>query len=146
MNRTFTFSFLLFLSILSQGQTKKINAGGIEMQLSSVDTSLNKLFCEVGEDPKFPGGIKGLFEFARRKMKYPETALNDNIEGSVILHFEINKKGKVIDKKISKGIRKDLNNVCLRMLNQMPNWKPAKINGRPIDVYESWKIIFILKD
>ena len=72
MNKICT-PLLLLLSIVTQGQTKKINACGIEIQLSSVDNSLNSLFCQVGKEPEFPGGITNLVAFAKSKIKYPKT-------------------------------------------------------------------------
>ncbi|MBS1666253.1 MAG: TonB family protein [Bacteroidetes bacterium] len=146
MNKVCVLIILIFESSISLGQTKEIKAGGIEMQVSSVDTSLNTIFCKVGQEPKFPGGTKNLVAFAKRKIKYPQTAINDSVQGSVILLFTINKKGKVVDKKIVQSVRKDLDNVCLKMLNQMPLWRPARIDNKAIAAYERWKIIFILTD
>lgn len=146
MNKVCTISILLSITIVAHGQTKKINAGGIEMQLSAVDTSLNLAFCSVGQMPEFPGGTTKLVAFAKSKIKYPITAINDNVQGSVILIFTIDKKGKVTNKMIFKSVRHDLDSVCLKMLSQMPNWKPGRLNGKAIAVYERWKITFILTD
>jgi TonB family protein len=146
MIKVYMLSILLLMAKFSQGQTKKINAGGIEIQLSAVDTSLNASFCEIGQGPEFPGGMANLIAFAKHKIKYPETAVNDNVQGSVILQFIIDKKGKVTGKQIFKSVRKDLDNVCIAMLNQMPNWKPAKLNGKTIAVNERWEIKFVLTD
>jgi len=145
MNKFCTLSILLLLSIVSHGQTKNINAGGIEMQVSSVDPSLNALFCMVGQEPEFPGGVTKLVAFAKETIKYPKTAIDDNVEGSSILQFVIDEKGKVVDKKIFQSVRKDLDSVCLKMLSQMPNWKPAQFNGKPIAVNERWRITFVLR-
>ncbi len=146
MTKACTFTILLLLSSFSWGQTKKINAGGIEMQVSSVDPSLNEIFCKVGQEPEFPGGSTSLIAFAKRKIKYPQSAIKDSIQGSVVLLFTIDKKGKVIDKKIVQSVRNDLDNVCLKMLNQMPLWRPARLNNKPIAAYERWKITFVLTE
>lgn len=148
MNKVCTLLFIVFtfISLHSNGQTKKINAGGIEMQVSAADTSLNAAFCSVGQMPEFPGGTTKLVAFAKRKIKYPKTAINDSVQGSVILLFTIDKKGKVTDKNIFQSVRQDLDNVCLRMLSQMPNWKAGRHNGKPIAVSERWKITFVLTD
>ena len=150
MDKVCTLLIIIIISILialpSNGQTKKINAGGIEMQVSAADASLNDAFCSVGEMPEFPGGTTKLVAFAKSKIKYPQTAINDSVQGSVILLFTIDKKGKVTDKKVFKSVRQDLDNVCLRMLSQMPNWRAGRLNGKPIAVYERWKITFVLTD
>src|SRR5688500_18591388 len=116
MNNVCRFSVFLLLSIISYGQTETINAGGIEIKISATDSSINEAFLSVGQMPEFPGGMKKLVAFAKRKIKYPKTAVNDNIEGSVLLQFTIDKKGKVINKKIVQNVRYDLDSVCLRML------------------------------
>ncbi len=143
---TLLITFFLFISFYSKGQTKKINAGGIEMQVSAADTSLSDAFFSVGQMPKFPGGTTKLVPFAKSRIKYPKTAVNDNVQGSVILTFIIDKKGRVTDKKIFKSVRQDLDKVCLAMLSQMPKWKPGRLNRKPINIYERWKITFILTD
>ena len=143
---TFLFTILLLMSLSVKGQTKKINEGGIEMQISAVDTTLNAFFCYVGQMPEFPGGTKKLVAFTKRQLKYPKTAVKDNVEGSVILQFLIDKNGKVTDKQILKSVREDIDSVCLRMLNQMPDWKPALLGGKTLAVNESWKITFVLRD
>ena len=143
---TFLISFIFLISSYSKGQTKEIIAGGIEMQVSAADNSLNADFLSVGEMPEFPGGTTKLVAFAKSKITYPETAIKDSIHGSVILFFKIDKKGIVTDKKILQGVRYDLDSVCLAMLSQMPKWKPGRLNGKPIDVYEGWTITFVLRE
>ena len=146
MNKVCVIAMLFFISSISWGQTKEIKAGGIEMQVSSVDPSLNAIFCKVGQEPKFPGGTVNLVAFAKRKIKYPQTAINDSVQGSVILLFTIDRKGKVVDKKVVQSVRYDLDSVCLKMLNQMPLWKPARLDNKTIAAYERWKITFVLTD
>lgn len=144
--RTLLAVLLLFIVTALQAQTKKINAGGIEIEASPLDTSMDYEFDMVGIMPVFPGGVEQLIEFAKSKIKYPETAINNNIQGTVTLSFIIDKRGRVINRCVYKGVRKDLDTVCLKMPNEMPMWKPGKVNGRPIAIKERWKIIFKLTD
>ena len=116
------------------------------MQVSAVDSSLSDAFFSVGQMPEFPGGTTKLIAFAKSRIKYPKTAVNDNIQGSVILQFTIDKKGKVINKIIFQSVRYDLDASCLKMLHEMPNWKPGRLNGKPIAVKERWTITFVLTD
>jgi len=139
MTKVYAISILFLFTIAVHRQTKNINAGGIEMQVSATDASLNDAFCSVGEMPEFPGGTTKLVAFAKSKIKYPQTAINDSVQGSVILLFVIDKKGKVSEKKIVKSVRQDLDKVCLAMLSQMPRWRPGRLNGKPIDAYERGK-------
>jgi protein TonB len=138
-----TFS-LLAITSLGQTKVKKINTGGFEFQVSALNPADNDAFCEVGEMPEFPGGMSKLVDFAKRKMKYPKSAINDDVQGTVILQFTITKSGRLISKKILKGVRHDLNSVCLNMLNQMPIWNPGKLNGKTISTSLKWSIKFVL--
>ncbi|MDR0794022.1 MAG: energy transducer TonB, partial [Chitinophagaceae bacterium] len=146
MNKVCTLSILLLLSIISHGQTRTINSGGIEIQVTAADSSVEADFLYCGQMPKFPGGTAKLVAFAKRKIRYPNTAIDDNIEGSVILQFTINKRGRVINKKIVQNIRYDLDSVCLKMLDKMPIWKPGLLNNKPNNTNERWKITFILNN
>ena len=146
MDKVCVLVIVLLVSSISFGQTKENKAGGIEMLVSAVDTSLKAIFFKVGQEPKFPGGTANLVAFAKQKIKYPETAVNDSIQGSVILLFTIDKKGKVVNKKVVQSVRNDLDSVCLKMLNQMPLWRPARLGNKPIEAYERWKITFVLTD
>lgn len=87
-----------------------------------------------------------MVKFAKSKISYPETAIRDSVHGSVILLFVIDKNGKVKNMKVVQSVRSDLDFVCLRMLSEMPKWKPAFLNDRPIEVYERLKITFLLSD
>ncbi len=138
----------LFLQIasISHAQERKIEAGGYELKLSAADPEEEKIFCQVGINPHFPGGERKMVRFAKKHLYYPRSAIHDNIQGSVILEFEIDKKGRVTKKKVFKSVRTDLDRVCLNMLNQMPRWEPGSIYGKPIIVKFSWKIIFVLTE
>ena len=125
-------------------QSIKMNEGGIEMQIFPMDTTLNSFFCGRVQLPEFPGGTTKLIAFAKQKLKYPQSAIEENVEGIVILQFVINKDGIVTGKKVYKSVRKDLDSICLTMLDQMPQWKPAQLSGKAIEVYERWKISFVL--
>ena len=116
------------------------------MKISAADSSINELFCRVGEIPEFPGGRAKLIAFALNNLKYPETAVRDSVEGTVILEFTIDEQGQVINSKAAQSVRHDIDAACLRMLAKMPKWQPGRLSGKPVAVYERWKIIFRLTD
>jgi len=148
MTKVYTLFFacnLLFV-VSSKAQVKTLRAGGFEFQMSTVDTTLNAEFNAVGVMPQFPGGMTELVAFAKRKIHYPKSAINDNVEGDVILQFVIDKKGNVTNKEIARHVRDDLDTVCFKMLNQMPKWKPARLNNKPLAMNLKWTIKFVLTD
>ena len=46
--------------------------------------------------PVYEGGRSALLEFVKKNLKYPKLALENKIEGVVIVRYTINKEGKVI--------------------------------------------------
>ena len=54
--------------------------------------------------PIYKGGPTALKHFIAQHLQYPKEALTAKIEGTVVVRYTINHKGKVIDTKIITGI------------------------------------------
>lgn len=80
-------------------------------------------------EKRFPLGAKGLSDFIGSKLQYPSTAIADSIEGTVYVKFFVNSSGYVSDISIDSGIREDLDNECIRVVELM-RWDPQKSNER----------------
>ena len=94
--------------------------------------------------PEFRGGEKELMMFVAKNTVYPPTALKDSTMGKVMVTFEIDSIVKVVNPKIVRGVRKDLNDEALRVVSLIPNFLPCKpVNGK----YETAKytLPFIFK-
>lgn len=130
--------------ILGQSQTKDIKVGEFELKASTVDSELNAMFCKEGELPVFPGGIDSLFSFAEKNLFYPETAISDSVQGTVMLQFTVDTSGNVIDEKVMISVRTDLDTLCLSMLQKMPDWEAGRLEGRAVAVSFAWPIRFLL--
>jgi len=53
------------------------------------DPSNSDIFTEKNSPPTF---MSQALEFAKKNIPYPNSAINDNIQGSVILQYTIDKK------------------------------------------------------
>jgi TonB family protein len=82
--------------------------------------------------PEFLGGLDSRYSFIGKNLKYPESAIRDEIEGKVIVLFIIDITGKVTSPEIIQGIREDLDKSALELVNKIPNWRPAEINGEKV--------------
>jgi len=67
-------------------------------------------------------------------VKYPKSAMENDIQGTVIATFIVEKDGSVSNIKIIKKIDRDLDNEVMRVLKLSPKWKPFILNGRLIRV------------
>ena len=84
--------------------------------------------------PEFPGGTEGIREWLSKNITYPETAKANGLEGKVYISLVINSKGKVVFPKVVRGLSPELDAEALKLVTQMPEWKPAIQNGVPVSV------------
>ena len=77
-------------------------------------------------------------------IKYPESAVKNGIQGRVIVEFVVDKKGKVTDVQIVKGLDEEIDANVIKVISASPKWKPAKIRGREVSVRISVPIEFKL--
>jgi TonB family protein len=104
------------------------------------------VFTTSEEMPEFGNGWEDIRGYFLKNIYYPTSAIRDSIQGRVILRFAIDEKGIVRDPAIMRGVRSDIDNECLRVLKNMPKWKPGKQGGQPVKVWYSLPITFNLKD
>lgn len=100
-------------------------------------------FVEV--QPKFPGGMAGLLHYLRENTKYPTNAIENDVQGKVYVRFVITEKGKVEDAHIIRSVYPVLDKEALRVINNLPTWKPGEQAGKPVRVWFTIPIVFVLR-
>jgi protein TonB len=110
---------------------------------SDGDSDLPFDFAEVM--PQFPGGQGSLKRFIASKSVYPGSALQNKIEGTVIVGFIIDKYGRLRSPKILKSLYPACDEEALRVVRLIPDWIPAKNQGRDVSINFSMPIEFKLK-
>ena len=111
---------------------------------------------------EFPGGMEAAFVWLPNNLKYPQEALEWGVQGRLLVQFIVEKDGKISNARIiaigktsisdkdfvvykaaddspeeldkerqSKG-KIALKEEALRVVNAMPNWKPARDKGKPV--------------
>lgn len=103
------------------------------------------VYILVDNSPEFPGGTMGLLEFMRTTIKYPAQARKDTIQGRVLVSFIVNKDGSIVKPEIVKSAHPLLDEEALRMVNEMPAWKPGEQNGVPVRVKYTIPVNFRLQ-
>lgn len=99
-----------------------------------------EIFVVVEDMPTFPGG--NIQQYIARMVKYPVIAAENGIEGTVYVSFVVNHLGKVTDAKVVRSVDASLDKEALRVINSMPDWKPGKQRGIPVDVQYTMPIEF----
>lgn len=65
-------------------------------------------------------------------LRYPREAVENGIQGKVLVDFVIDEKGKVQDVKVVKGVDELLDAEAVRVVSSSPNWKPAQVRGKKV--------------
>ncbi|MBQ9386680.1 MAG: energy transducer TonB [Bacteroidaceae bacterium] len=91
-------------------------------------------FMVVEDMPEFPGGTAALLEYLRKNIKYPAICRENNIQGRVIVSFVVNKDGAIVDPEVVKSVNPSLDKEAVRVISNMPPWKPGKQRGKPVRV------------
>lgn len=111
----------------------------------SIITEDGPVFMMVEQMPEFEGGMDSLMNYLKREINYPQTALDDSIQGRVYISFAILKNGIISQVEVTRGIRSDLDDVCIEAIKNMPNWKPGQQRGKEVNVRLIIPIIFKLE-
>lgn len=99
----------------------------------------------VEQMPQFPGGMTGLMQYLAKNVKYPADALKEGIQGRVHVQIVVDKNGKVSNAKIAKGVSPSLDAEALRVVYNMPQWRPGMKDGKPVNVKYVFPILFNLQ-
>ncbi len=104
-----------------------------------------QVFFIVEEMPEFPGGEAALRAFIAKSINYPVIAQENGIQGKVYVTFVVDKDGGISEAKIARGVDPSLDKEALRVVNQLPKWKPGKQRGKPVRVSYTVPISFVLQ-
>lgn len=95
--------------------------------------------------PSFPGGDSALINYVARHIVYPQEAVAQKIEGRVLVHFVVTCSGALEQIEIKNSIHPLLDAEALRVVREMPNWLPGKLNnGKLVHVRMGLPIRFVL--
>jgi TonB family protein len=83
---------------------------------------------------EYPGGDEGMIQYVINNFQYPVSAVEEGVEGMVYVRFIVNTKGETESVEIVKGIRKDIDQEVIRVIDSMNGWRPAENHGIPVKV------------
>lgn len=94
----------------------------------------DSLYRLVEKMPYFPGGSDKLVKFLVSKLKYPEAAKANGIEGKVFVRFVVKKDGTITGVSLLRGIGGGCDEEATRVVKLMPKWIPGEKKGEKVDV------------
>ena len=87
-------------------------------------------------------GYPNLYEYFDRELRYPATALADSVQGTTPVTFVLNTSGKPIDVTIVNSLGPEFDLEVMRLIENMPAWHPARLNGKAVRSRISLPITF----
>ncbi|MBQ6237192.1 MAG: energy transducer TonB [Bacteroidales bacterium] len=91
-----------------------------------------EIFVFVEEYPSYPGGEEALYKYLSQNIQYPDVARDNNITGTVVIRFVVEKDGSITKAAIAREIGGGCGKEALRVVNSMPKWKPGKQSGKAV--------------
>ncbi|HEX9503237.1 MAG TPA: TonB family protein [Patescibacteria group bacterium] len=106
--------------------------------------SANKSATVFMKEATYPGGQPQYLRFLNKTIRYPDSAVIHEIEGTVLIQFMVTKTGNISELTVLDPVDKYLDEEALRVMRLMRDWEPAIIGGVPVDTYHKQPIVFHL--
>ena len=105
-----------------------------------------EVFVIVEDMPKFKGGdINKFREWVQKRVRYPEIAAENSIQGRVYVTFVVETSGLVSSVSVTRSVDALLDEAAKEAVEASPKWEPGMQRGRPVRVRYSIPIIFQLE-
>jgi TonB family protein len=109
------------------------------------ELTINHRGYSVEQKPQFRGGDAALMKYLRSHINYPPRAFENDIEGSVIVQFLVDKTtGKVGEVKVVRSVDKYLDKEAIRVVKSLPIFTPGRHKGKPVDVWYVLPVTFMM--
>ena len=119
-------------------------AAPIAKETKEIVQEEEKPFVNVEQMPEFPGGQAEMMKFISKNLQYPVIASEMGVQGMVVLQFVVGRDGKIGSIKVIRGIGSGCDEEAIRVLQKMPAWSPGRQGGKPVLVYFTLPIRFVL--
>jgi protein TonB len=110
------FSSLSFLSLSAHAQKRKMPPA----------PSANAVYDSVAQPAVPLGGTERYAQFLADHQKYPTTAMQKGIQGTVRVSFIVEKTGTVNEVKVETPVSPELDAEAIRLIKSAPKWTPAR--------------------
>lgn len=117
--------------------TGDLNTGLVDIDLEPV------VWADV--DAEFIGGYPEMIKYIKTNMNYPQDAIELNEQGRVYMSFVIEKDGSISGINVEQGVFKSIDREAVRIVRNMPKWKPGEVAAKPVRTRVTLPIVFVLE-
>lgn len=87
-------------------------------------------------------GYPALYAYFNKALIYPPDAVKDSVQGVQTVSFVINAEGKPRKIAVRQSLGLSFEKEAIRLIENMPSWKPATLNGKPVSSQVSLPLTF----
>jgi protein TonB len=132
---------------VEMNEDTKIQELNIDFTVEPIEEEkVEEVFTVVENYPKPVGGMSAFYKYVGDEVVYPISARRLGISGIVFVRFVVEKDGKISNVEVARGIGAGCDEEAVRVLNNAPAWEPGNQRGRPVRVFMTVPIRFILRD
>jgi protein TonB len=117
---------------------------GVVEAPKKVEEDWDKTFTKVEIESEYPGGAAAWQRYLIKTLRYPQEAQDNEVQGTVVVQFIVDKAGMVSDVEAVSG-PKELRDEAVRVIKKSGQWTPAVQNGRQVKSYKKQPIQFRLE-
>lgn len=93
------------------------------------------------QQPQYPGGDKALTEFIYQNLRYPKSVIDSGVEGIVLVEYDIDFKGRVIDTRVIHSLGQEFDEEACRVV-RMLKFEVGKNRGVRVVFHKKARIQF----
>lgn len=135
-------------AIATQDFDQGVNSGGINIDdMKETQTAGNENVAAKAKEPEvvdnaivevpatYPGGEAALLAFVNKNVVYPPIAVEQELQGTVILRFRVEVDGSVGTVKVEKSLSRECDKAAMDVVRKLKRFVPAKQQGHPVPVW-----------
>jgi len=132
--------------VKDEGLAAPVDQGKGVVEVKKDEEDYDKTFTKVEIESDYPGGQGAWARYLNKTLHYPDEAINNESQGTVIVQFIVDKEGNVSDVQAVGGSTSDqsLKDEAVRVIKKSGKWTPAVQNGRQVKSYKKQPIVFKL--
>ncbi len=95
----------------------------------------DEIFLVAETMPSFmDGNLETFRTWVMQNVKFPQIALENNLQGRVVLSFVIDKDGRLTNIEVLQSPDRSLSEEAIRVLSKSPKWSPGKQRNQTVRV------------
>ncbi|MDE7127899.1 MAG: TonB family protein [Bacteroidales bacterium] len=133
LEKELEYTYNLTLAVANAGSAPSFRPLDVPRRGPSYDDVVSVSDCDIkpmflnSDDPR-----QFLEKWVYQYLRYPKAAVENGIQGRVLVDFIIDKDGNVTDVKVVRGVDQLLDDEAVRVISASPKWRPGRLKGNKV--------------